>query len=186
MALRDSRCISVNSEILFTLEKSRHSVINTMSKLGFSNLDEINSLRNIKLGLLRKNSVYRHGVTRFFPTTTWNSKIPNPSCVRVVDIHPLLLEPEWIIYREIILFHEFIHCLGNLGHNSVFYKLESLWPTIEQKKNLGNKFMEVLKLKNSTWKWKCPRCKIHVLRQRKSSGKYICRKCNTKLIDEEI
>ena len=176
----------MDSDKLITLEISRDSVINSMSKLGFSTPDEINDLRKIKLGVLRKSSVYRHGVTRFIPTSKWSSKKPNPSCVKIVDIHPLLLEPEWIIYREIILFHEFILCLGNLGHNNTFYKLESLWPTIEQKKELGNKFMEILKMKNSTWKWICPKCNIHVLRQRKSSSKYICRRCNTKLIDEKI
>ena len=176
----------MSSKILIDLEKSRDSVINSMFTLGFSTPEEINKLRKIKLGLLRKSSVYRHGVTRFIPTSKWNSKIPNPSCVRIVDIHPMLLEPEWIIYREIILFHEFIHCLGNLGHDNAFYKLESLWPTIKQKKDLGNKFMEMLKIKNSTWKWICPKCNIQVLRQKKSSGKYICRRCNTKLIDEKI
>ena len=45
------------------------------------------------------------------------------------------------IYREIIIYHEFIHCLGYLGHNKEFYKLESLWPTIIQKIH-GQKFMQ--------------------------------------------
>jgi DNA-directed RNA polymerase subunit RPC12/RpoP len=186
MALRHARCISVNNDVTITLEKSRDTVLTIMSNLGFVSSSEINKLKNIKLGLLRKNSVYRHGVTRFLPTLKWNAKNANPSCVRVVDIHPLLLEPEWIIYREIILYHEFIHCLGHIGHNNAFYTLESLWPTIDQKKELGKKFMEILKLRNSSWKWKCLKCNMHVLRQRKSSGRYLCRRCNHKLVDEAI
>ena len=176
----------MNQEESHVLKKSVNSVLDTMVKLGFDITKEISELKHIKMGLLRKSSVYRHGVTRYFPTSKWDSKKPNPSCVRVVDIHPLLLEPEWEIYREIIIFHEFIHCLGYLGHNKIFYKLESLWPTIKQKKLLGNKFMNELKLKNSTWKWICPKCKIEVLRQRRSSGKYICIKCNCKLLDKAI
>lgn len=169
-----------------TLEKSRESVLNTMEDLDFFSTNQINDLRGVKLGVLRKNSVYRHGVTRFLPRLKWNSKNANPSCVRIVDIHPSLLEPEWITYREIIIFHEFIHCLGYIGHNKDFYNIESLWPTINQKKVLGKKLMEILKLKNSSWKWKCVKCNMQVLRQRKSSGKYICRKCNHKLVDEAI
>ena len=168
------------------IKNSKQSVLRTMSQMDFFTDIDLNALEMIKFGLLRKNSVYRHGVTRFLPKNKWNSKIPNPSCVKVVDIHPLLLNYEWEIYREIIIFHEFIHCLGYLGHNKQFYKLESLWPTINQKETLGRKFMEVLKLKNSTWKWICPKCNLKVLRQRKSSGKYICKKCNCKLIDEAI
>tara|TARA_B100000287_G_scaffold12804_1_gene13114 strand:+ start:4644 stop:5177 length:534 start_codon:yes stop_codon:yes gene_type:complete len=176
----------VNQEKSQILQKSVNNVLGTMATLGFNVTKEINELKNIKLGLLRKSSVYRHGVTRYFPTRKWNSINPNPSCVRVVDIHPLLLDPEWETYREIIIFHEFIHCLGYLGHDKTFYKLESLWPTIKQKKALGTQFMEMLKLKNSTWKWVCPKCNIEVLRQRKSSGKYICIKCNSKLLDKAI
>jgi len=168
------------------LELTRNSVIETMLKLDFFSKDEINELKHIKLGLLRKNSVYRHGVTRFLPKKYWKSLTPEPSCVKIVDLHPMLLEIEWNTYREIILYHEFIHCLGNLGHNKDFYNLESLWPTIDQKKHLGNQFMEVLKLKNSKWAWKCIKCKMKVLRQRKSSNKYICRKCGLKLIDLPI
>ena len=176
----------MNQEESLILKKSVNSVLDTMVKLGFDITKEISELKNIKMGLLRKSSVYRHGVTRYLPTNKWNSTNPNPSCVRVVDIHPLLLESEWEIYREIIIFHEFIHCLGYLGHDKIFYKLESLWPTIKQKKSLGNKFMNILKLKNSTWKWVCPKCNIEVFRQRKSSGKYICIKCKCKLLDKAI
>ncbi|MAK04310.1 MAG: hypothetical protein CMA03_00285 [Euryarchaeota archaeon] len=168
------------------IKNSKESVLKTMSKMDFFTENDLNSLDLVKIGLLRKNSVYRHGVTRFLPKNKWSSKVPDPSCVKVVDIHPLLLNYEWETYREIIIFHEFIHCLGYLGHNKQFYKLESLWPTINQKDTLGRKFMEVLKLKNSTWKWICPKCNLKVLRQRKSSGKYICKKCNCKLIDEAI
>jgi len=168
------------------LESSRDSVLDTMLNLDFFSTDEINELKYIKLGLLRKNSVYRHGVTRFLPNKYWKSIMPNPSCVKIVDIHPMLLETEWKIYREIILYHEFIHCLGNLGHNKKFYTIESLWPTINQKKELGNQFMEKLKLKNSRWAWKCLKCEMKVLRQRKSSNRYICKKCGLKLIDERI
>jgi len=168
------------------LELTRTSVLEKMSNLKFFSSEEINKLKDIKLGLLRKNSVYRHGVTRFLPKKKWGSVIPDPSCVRVVDIHPMLLEVKWETYREIILYHEFIHCLGYLGHNKEFYNIESKWPTINQKKNLGNQFMELLKVKNSTWAWRCIKCQMKVLRQRKSSNKYICGKCGSKLIDEPI
>ena len=157
-----------------------------MSCIDFFSKKDLNDLKKIKFGLLRKNSVYRHGVTRFLPKNKWESEIPNSSCVKVVDIHPLLLEPEWEIYREIIIYHEFIHCLGYLGHNKEFYNIESLWPTIIQKKIQGQKFMQVLQQKNSTWRWICPKCDIQILRQRRSSGRYICKKCNCKLIDREI
>ncbi len=168
------------------LNSSKVSVLRTMSNINFFTKKNLSDLEHVRLGLLRKNSVYRHGVTRFLPKNKWNSNTPNPYCVKIVDIHPLLLEAEWSIYREIIIFHEFIHCLGYLGHNKEFYNLESLWPTINQKKELGQKFMQTLKQKNSTWKWICPKCNMNVLRQRKSLGKYICKKCNCKLIDEAI
>ena len=168
------------------LEKSKENVLNIMAKIDFFSENDINNLRKIRMGFLRKNSVYRHGVTRFLPTNKWNSIYANPSCVRIVDIHPELIKQEWETYREIIIFHEFIHCIGYLKHNKEFYSLESLWPTISEKKELGERFMNYLKLNNSKWKWVCNKCKIHVLRQRKSSGKYICRKCNNKLIDIRI
>ena len=82
----------MNSDKLLILETSRNSVINTMSKLGFSNSDEINDLRNIKLGLLRKNSVYRHGVTRFLSTNKWNSN----TRLFTVDNNTLMLFPSWL------------------------------------------------------------------------------------------
>lgn len=176
----------MESQKLKRLEISVSNVLKIMTRFQFFSINEIEQLKNIKIGFLRKNSVYRHGVTRFLPTNKWNSIKANPSCVKVVDIHPLLLEKEWEIYREIIIYHEFIHCLGYIRHNKIFYKIESLWPTISQKKSLGQEFMNKLKLKNSKWKWKCPSCEIYVLRQRKSSDRYVCRKCNCKLIDEEL
>ena len=74
------------------LESTRTSVLNAMLNLDFFSTDEINELENIKLGLLRKSSVYRHGVTRFLPNKYWKSIMPDPSCVKIVDIHPMLLE----------------------------------------------------------------------------------------------
>ncbi|MBJ23187.1 MAG: hypothetical protein CMB64_00815 [Euryarchaeota archaeon] len=168
------------------LESSREKVLKTMEQINFFTQNDIKELKKVKIGFLRKNAVYRHGVTRFLPTKKWNKINADPSCVRIVDIHPLLIENEWETYREIIIYHEFIHCLGYIGHDKSFYKIEALWPTINQKEILGQKFMNVLKLKNSKWKWKCNKCQIHVLRQKKSSGRYICRKCNSKLIDEMI
>ena len=166
------------------LNKSISKVLKVMATIEFFTENDIEELKGLRVGFLRKNSVYRHGVTRFLPTNKWNSSKANPSCVKVVDIHPVLLKNEWEIYREIIIYHEFIHCLGYIRHDKIFYSIEAMWPTISQKKLLGQKFMNYLKLKNSKWKWKCPKCNIYVLRQKKSSGRYICRKCNFKLVDE--
>ena len=83
-------------------------------------------LRQIPLGVLRKNATQRHGVTRWKRGVNLASLAPED--VEVIDLHPRMLEDDWKAYSAFVLHHEYIHALGLREHNSLFRKLESAWP----------------------------------------------------------
>ena len=94
-------------------------------------------LRGIPLALLRRNAVYRHGVTRFRPRDEWPGEQACPEAVREVGLHRELLREEWREYGEMVLHHEYLHCIGLIAHDAAFHARERIWPLHETKRFLA-------------------------------------------------
>ena len=73
---------------------------------------ELSNLSRIELSYLSKNSVSRHGLT----TNLDKSKRISINNCRV-RLNRNLFQEKYLDYAEFVLFHEYIHCLGNFTHN---------------------------------------------------------------------
>lgn len=165
------------SLVLDDIRKIVFEVMSTLDKWGPNELAE---LRPIPLGVLRKTATRRHGVTR------WKLGSRPPLIARkveVIDLHPQLLTDKWLAYGAKVLFHEYLHALGNIKHDSIFKKLESLWPSGEAKE-MGRAFTTAMSRARSKWIWRCETCRIAHYRQKRCNGRYKCRKCDKILFDE--
>lgn len=56
---------------------------------------------------------------------------PGPGDVRRIDLSQTILTPEWVRIAAATLYHEYLHALGFLRHDSEFRALERLWPDEE-------------------------------------------------------
>ena len=88
---------------------------------------DLDQLRRIPLGVLRRGTVRRHGVTRWIRGARPDRLRPHE--VRVIDLHPALLTPEWWPYACFVLHHELIHATGHRRHDAAFRRWESSWPS---------------------------------------------------------
>ena len=141
---------------------------------------DVDKLALIPLGVLRRNSTQRHGVTRWqIGADPQNLAIMD---VEVIDIHPRLLDEKWKPYAAFVLHHEYIHALGFREHNRIFRYLENAWPGSTASKH-GPEFTEYLRLENATWIWQCSKCGKGYPRKKQSRGRYKCRNCNVVLND---
>lgn len=165
------------------LVKIRKLVIPVMRILNLINSEEEEKLNEIPLGLIRKNATRMHAVCRFKPGPKGYSKSIND--VKEVALHPEALNDEWLHYAKFLMFHEYLHAIGNIRHDSVFRELESLWPD-ENAKNSGKEFGRFLRNKSARWLWTCPKCNKQHPRTRKSNGRYLCRKCKVTLVDSSV
>ena len=164
------------------LMKLREFVIEVMLGMEFWSEHVLTKLIEIELGVLRRNATQRHGVTR------WKRGIKNPTKpeeVDVIDLHPRLLNKEWMPYAAWVLHHEFVHALGYRSHDKTFRSLEKLWPS-EESSTMGLKFTEMLRREKAKWLWFCKDCKKEYPRQKAGKGRYLCRKCGTILVDVPI
>ena len=55
----------------------------------------------------------------------------------LVKMNRKLLDEKYLQYAEFVLFHEYIHCLGNFSHDKNFRQLENLWPEKKQMNIIG-------------------------------------------------
>jgi len=163
---------------LHILVQMRLQVIEEMKKIGIWSDSTLSGLEEITLGVLRRDSTQKHGVTRWKKGTQMTN--PQTKDVDVIDIHPILLKPEWWSYARFVMYHEFLHALGNIAHDKGFKKLESLWTKPVE----GKEFTEQMRIINSTWIWRCNTCGKGYPRRKRSLGRYRCRTCNCVLIDE--
>ena len=164
------------------LEEFRDFVIEVMMDMPEWAESNVERLRNIQLGVLRKNATQRHGVTRWKRGVDLRSLTPED--VEVIDLHPRMLEGEWKPYSAFVLHHEYIHALGLREHNSLFRTLESAWPAPKAGVQ-GRKFTEFLRRQRAEWLWCCSNCGSEYPRQKQSRRRYRCRACNTILVDRK-
>lgn len=171
-----------NKEQTILLGELRDFVVDVMRDMPEWADADIQSLRSVPLGVLRRNATQRHGVTR------WKRGVDlrtlRPEDVEVIDLHPKMLNSQWKAYSAFVLHHEYIHALGLRAHNSLFRQLEAAWPG-RAASVFGVRFTEHLRREKAVWLWCCPECKQEFPRQKRSRGKYKCRKCNTTLIDKK-
>lgn len=171
-----------NKEQVLLLEELRDFVLEVMFDMPEWADAQVENLRSIPLGVLRKNATQRHGITRWKRGVDVRSLQPND--VEVIEIHPQMLNPEWKAYSAFVLHHEYIHALGLRAHNTLFRQLEAAWPGSKAGKQ-GPKFTEFLRRARAVWLWCCPKCSQEFPRQKPSNRRYRCRKCNTVLIDKK-
>jgi hypothetical protein len=167
-----------------TLESMKSEVLHWMSSKPFFTNKEVQSLNTIDLGFLRRNSTQKHGVCRFHKGTDVHSVTLGPNDVKCIDLHPHLLTEDWQEYGKTVLYHEFIHALGNFAHDANFRRLEGCWE--KQISDAGRIFTELMRRENATWLWVCPSCEKEHPRRKKGAGKYRCKNCNVILKDVEI
>ena len=115
-----------SNEQSIVLSQLQDEVLEQMKTIGFENESRLNSLNSIPLAVLRRNATQRHGVTRFRRGA--NASELKTEDVETVDLHPMLLDPSWHDYARFVLYHEYLHALGNRFHDTTFRRLEQLWP----------------------------------------------------------
>ena len=164
------------------LKELRDAVVDIMLDMPVWADAPIEELRDIPLGVLRKNATQRHGVTRWKRGVNLNQM--RVSDVDVIDLHPRLLDEEWRPYGAFVLHHEYIHALGLREHNKLFRQLEAAWPGSTAGRQ-GPLFTEALRRARAVWLWSCTTCGQEFPRQKPSKRRYRCRKCNTVLIDKK-
>lgn len=171
-----------SNEQKILLNELRDFVIEVMTDMPEWAESNVEILRQIPLGVLRKNATQRHGVTRWKRGVNLASLAPED--VEVIDLHPRMLEVDWRAYSAFVLHHEYIHALGLREHNSLFRKLESAWPA-PKASGQGRLFTEFLRRQRAKWLWYCSTCGAEYPRQKRSRRRYRCRACNTVLVDRE-
>ena len=166
------------------IDQMRDDVLKWMGSQPFFSRIELESLRQVELGLLRRNSTQKHGVCRYLPGTDVSRDGLGPVDVKRIDIHPGLLDEEWYDYGLKVLYHEYIHALGHFHHDAEFKALERRWNGVE--KDRGLRFTEAMRLANATWIWRCPGCASEFPRRKPGRGGYRCIQCDEVLIDHRI
>lgn len=161
------------------LEGHRSRVLATMRTMSLIDAHAESMLFGVRLGVLRSSATQRHGATR------WIREANGSLTVDVVDLHPHLLTDDWADYARFVLFHEYLHVLGHRAHDSVFRTLERSWPDREASKR-GKAFTHERRTARAKWHWVCTSCDQRFPRQRRGSGRYLCRSCRTVLVDERV
>lgn len=141
---------------------------------------DLDQLRRIPLGVLRRGTVRRHGVTRWIRGARPDRLRPDE--VRVIDLHPALLSPEWWPYARFVLHHELIHATGHRLHDAAFRRWESTWPSPPVEAG-AEAFAKMLHMASARWWWTCEACEVKHARQRRANGRYLCRRCGHVLQD---
>ena len=158
------------------LDALQVEVLAEMMAIGMLDEDGRRRLDAVPLGVLRSNATQRHGVTR------WSMDGRGHLMVDVVELNPHLLNDNWRDYAAFVLFHEYLHVLGHRAHDRTFRALEARWPHTTAAAR-GKAFTHARRLARASWHWVCPTCDERYPRQRKGSGRYMCRRCKTVLKD---
>ena len=165
------------------LDEIRDLVLPVMRTLDLIDLEEEEKLKQIPLGFIRKNATRMHAGCRFKAGPKGYKKTIED--VKEVAIHPEAIDGKWVHYAQFLMFHEYLHAIGNIRHDAVFRRLEDLWPD-EDAKNAGKEYGRFLRNRAAKWLWVCPKCDKEYPRTRKSNGRYLCRKCKVTLIDSPL
>ena len=138
---------------------------------------QISKLTKIQISFLSNNSISRHGLTTNLDKT---QKISSENCQ--VKLNRNLLQKEYLEYAEFVLFHEYLHCLGNFSHDKNFRQLENIWPEKKKMNAIGKELTRDLQEKKSQWAWTCSKCGYIVKRStRKFRSNYFHKECLGKL-----
>ena len=164
------------------LQELRDFVVDVMKDMPVWADRDVELLRSIPLGVLRKNATQRHGVTRWKRGVDVHSLTLHT--IETIDLHPQLLTQRWRAYSAFVLHHEYIHALGFREHNSLFRQLEHTWPG-RSASSQGLEFTEFLRRSKALWLWCCSTCGKEFPRQKPSRRRYRCRTCNTRLVDKK-
>ena len=168
-----------SKEQSIVLSQLKDEVLEQMKTIGIEDESRLNSLNPIPLAVLRRNATQRHGVTRFRRGA--NASELKTEDVQTVDLHPMLLDPSWHDYARFVLYHEYLHALGNRFHDAAFRRLEHLWPHGGAER--GREFTQFLRQRMATWLWVCTTCDKKYPRKRRANGRFRCRACSTILVD---
>ena len=161
------------------LAELKEDIISQMISMRHWSEEELLPLQDIPLAVLRRNATQRHGVTRFRRgARATELKIED---VETIDLHPQLLNESWNDYARFVLYHEYLHALGNRFHDTTFRRLESLWPFSGAER--GREFTQFLRQRTATWLWVCKTCDKQYPRKRKANRRYRCRICSSILLD---
>ena len=161
------------------LLRLKHEVIDQMVTMNYWEEERIHPLHDIPLAVLRKNATQRHGVTRFRRGA--NASELKTEDVETIDLHPQLLENRWLDYARFVLYHEYLHALGNRFHDAHFRNLELQWP--HSGAGRGREFTIYLRKRTATWLWVCTSCEKEYPRRKKANGRFRCRTCSAILTD---
>lgn len=175
---------SPNSAIKHDLDNLSSTVLAWMKNQHFFSNKEVEALRLVKVGKMRRNATQKHGVCRYIRGTDITCPSLGPKDVERIDIHPSLLCEEWWGYAKQVMYHEYLHALGHYAHDNAFYSLENAWE--DDEKGRGVAFTELMRRANAKWLWICSGCNKEYPRRKKSNGNYRCRGCNIVLKDVEI
>ena len=175
--------VKPNESQSILLESLRDFVIEVMLSMNVWEDYDLDPLKYIQLGLLRKNATMKHGVTKWPKGVTIDdASIHN---IATIEIHPELLAQEWSAYAAFVLHHEFVHALGYKSHDSSFRKKERSWPG-KGVIDMAPKFTEYLARKSANWMWVCTGCNMKIPKKNKNNGRYKCRKCLSTLVDVKV
>ena len=163
------------------LSSLREDVLSQMESMSLWGQEAIFPLHSIPLAVLRRNATQRHGVTRFRRGA--QASTLKTEDVETIDLHPRLLDDAWLDYARFVLYHEYLHALGNRFHDANFRNLELQWPHAGAER--GREFTKYLRKRTATWLWVCKSCEKEYPRRRKANGRFRCRTCSTILIDVE-
>ena len=88
--------------------------------------------------------------------------------------------PSWHDYARFVLYHEYLHALGNRFHDAAFRRLEQLWPHdgAERGRELHNFYV-----KGRQHGCGCTTCDKKYPRKRRANGRFRCRACSSILVD---
>ncbi len=157
-------------------------VIGKMGRISQLQNLPVEELHDIPLGRLRRDAVRLHAVCRYNKGVDKRADGLSPSDVRRVDVHPDSINEQWRRYAAFLLYHEYLHALGFVGHDRTFRALERLWPD-EEGRTMGKSFGDHLRRRSANWLWTCPQCGGEHARTKRSNGRYRCRTCRVTLLD---
>jgi|TARA_B100001996_G_scaffold76145_1_gene56219 hypothetical protein len=141
------------------------------------NNNELLTLSKIPISYLSRNSISRHGLTTNLDKSM---RISSDNCQVRLNYH--LFQEGYLDYAEFVLFHEYIHCLGNFSHNKEFRILEGIWPNKKEMNILGKKLTKELQDCRSNWAWTCSKCGFIVKKStRRFRNNYFHKECKGKL-----
>ena len=166
---------------IHVLSSLKEYVLSQMESMPLWEQETILPLHSIPLAVLRRNATQRHGVTRFQRGA--HSSVLKTEDVETIDLHPKLLDDAWLDYARFVLYHEYLHALGNRFHDANFRNLERYWPHAGAER--GREFTRYLRKRTATWLWVCTSCEKEYPRRRKANGRFRCRTCSTILTDVE-